>query len=97
MPFALNGLDGIVRGLEPPAEIPENIFAMCPEKRKELNVKSLPASLEEAISYMQEDALVLDTLGEHVWTHYLRGKQKEWEEYSTRVSSWEVDKYLVMY
>lgn len=91
------GLDGIVRGLEPPAEIPENIFAMCPEKRKELNVKSLPASLEEAISYMQEDALVLDTLGEHVWTHYLRGKQKEWEEYSTRVSSWEVDKYLVMY
>lgn len=91
------GLDGVVRGLEPPAEIPENIFAMSPEKRKAMNVKSLPASLEEALAYMQEDALVLDTLGEHVWTHYLRGKQKEWEEYATRVSSWEVDKYLVMY
>ncbi|NLJ64331.1 MAG: type I glutamate--ammonia ligase [Christensenellaceae bacterium] len=91
------GLDGIERGLEPPAEIPENIFTMSPEKRKAMNVKSLPASLEEALACMQEDALVLDTLGEHVWTYYLRGKQEEWKEYSTRVSSWEVDKYLVMY
>ena len=91
------GLDGIGRGLEPPAEIPENIFTMSPEKRKAMNVNSLPASLEEALACMQEDALVLDTLGEHVWTYYLRGKQEEWKEYSTRVSSWEVDKYLVMY
>ena len=83
--------------MKPPAEIPENIFAMPPEKRAAKNVKSLPASLKDALVYMQEDALVLDTLGEHVWTHYLRGKQKEWHEYATRVSSWEVDKYLVMY
>ena len=91
------GLDGIARGLTPPAEIQENIYTMAPETRKALNIKSLPVSLKEALQYMKEDELVLDTLGRHVWTHYLRGKEKEWEEYSTRVSSWEVDKYLVLY
>lgn len=91
------GLDGIARGLTPPPEIPENIFCMPPEKREELQVKSLPSSLKDALVCMQQDELVLDTLGKHVATHFIRGKQKEWHEYATRVSSWEVDKYLVMY
>ncbi len=91
------GLDGIARGLKPPEEIQENIFTMTPQKREQLKIKGLPPSLKDAIGFMQQDQLVLDTLGEHVATHFIRGKQKEWAEYATRVSSWEVDKYLVLY
>jgi len=91
------GLDGIRRGLTPPPEIQENIFLMSPQERQQLGIKGLPANLKEALAYMKEDALVLDTLGEHVSRHYMRGKHKEWAEYATRVCSWEVDKYLVLY
>ena len=28
---------------------------------------------------------------------YIAGKTKEWDEYRTRVSSWEIAKYMIMY
>ena len=91
------GLDGIERGLTPPAEITENIFAMDAETRQANGIASLPGSLEEAIRAMQADQLILDTLGEHVTTNYIEGKLREWEEYRTRVSSWEREKYIILY
>ena len=39
----------------------------------------------------------MDTLGEHVASQYIAGKEAEWEEYRTRVSSWERDKYMILY
>ncbi len=40
---------------------------------------------------------ILDTLGEHVVANYLDGKRREWDEYRTRVSSWEREKYIINY
>jgi glutamine synthetase len=91
------GLDGIEKGMTPPKEITENIFAMDAAARAARGIENLPASLEEAIHAMQADQLVLDTLGEHVAENYVEGKMKEWDEYRTRVSSWEREKYIVTY
>lgn len=91
------GLDGIAQGLTPPPEIPGNIYAMDQETRKAFGIEALPRNLEEALVEMERDAVVMDVLGPHVAQHYLNGKQKEWEEYQTRVSSWELEKYLVIY
>jgi len=38
-----------------------------------------------------------EVLGPHIYTQYIAGKEKEWEEYCTRVSSWEIAKYMVLY
>ncbi len=46
---------------------------------------------------MAKDVLILDVLGQHVADHFIAGKMKEWNEYQTRVSSWELEKYLVIY
>mgnify|MGYP002508729299 CR=1 FL=1 len=43
---------------------------------------------------LEKDALVLDVLGEHVARQYVKGKLKEWNEYQTRVSSWELERDL---
>ena len=91
------GLDGIEKGMTPPAEITENIFKMDREARAARGIDNLPGSLEEAIRAMESDQLVLDTLGAHVAENYLEGKKKEWEEYRTRVSSWEREKYIINY
>ena len=91
------GLDGIEKGLTPPPEITDNIFAMSPAARRRRGIEALPGSLEEALVCMKKDKLIMDTLGEHVTGQYIAGKEAEWEEYCTRVSSWERDKYMILY
>jgi len=91
------GLDGIEKGMTPPPEITENIFAMTLATRKRRGIEALPGSLEEALSALKKDKLVMATLGEHVTSQYIAGKEKEWDEYRIRVSSWEVDKYMINY
>lgn len=83
--------------MTPPPEITENIYAMDEETRRAHGIDSLPGSLEEAIRALEEDQLILDTLGSHVAANYIEGKKKEWDEYRTRVSSWEREKYIINY
>lgn len=91
------GLDGIEQGMVPPAEITENIFDMNADARQEQGIEDLPPSLEHALTALKADSLMASVLGTHVYAQYIAGKQKEWEEYCTRVSSWEVAKYMVLY
>lgn len=91
------GLDGIERGLTPPAEITENIFAMTSAEREARGIHSLPGTLHEAVAAMQQDKLICDALGEHIVSQYVAGKEKEWDEYRTHVSAWELEKYLITY
>lgn len=91
------GLDGIEKGMTPPPEVTKNIFAMDEAEREASGIDSLPGSLEEAIEALKEDQLILDALGEHVSTNYIEGKMEEWDEYRTRVSSWEIGKYIINY
>ena len=72
------GLDGIERGLTPPEEITENIFAMDDAARAAAGIESLPGSLYEALEALKADPLMRETLGEHVFTQYVAGKEKEW-------------------
>lgn len=91
------GLDGIEKGMTPPPETTENIFAMNGTTRTEQGIDSLPDSLAAALEEMRADALIADTLGPHVYAQYLLGKQKEWDAYRTCVSDWEIAKYMVLY
>ena len=91
------GLDGIEKGMVPPQEITENIYDMTHATRRRRGIDALPGSLEEALNYLKKDRLIMKTLGEHVASQYITGKEKEWREYCTRVSSWELDKYMINY
>ena len=91
------GLEGIEKGLEPPKETPENIFAMNEAQRKAKGIDSLPGSLKDALDTLREDSLMLQALGRQVAEQYLEGKQREWDEYRTQVTDWETKTYLVLY
>lgn len=91
------GLDGIEKGMTPPEEITENIFAMDDAERAARGIKSLPGSLLEAVEALEADELVCETLGTHVTPQYVEGKKKEWDAYRTHVSAWEIENYLVTY
>lgn len=91
------GLDGVEKGLTPPAEVNENIFHMDQAAREAKGIASMPGSLEEAMKLMGESELVKAALGPHVVEQYLAGKQKEWDDFRTHVSEWERDKYMIVY
>ncbi len=91
------GLDGIEKGMTPPAEITENIYLMTEAERKAHGIDSLPGNLLEAVECLSADPLIVDTLGSHVFTHYTEGKRREWDEYRTRVTDWELKKYMIVY
>ena len=88
------GLDGIQRQLTPPAESNENLYAIAADLEAQ-GVRRLPASLEAAIHALEADRVVTTALGSHVTEQYVTGKLREWEEYRTQVTQWELDRYLV--
>ncbi len=89
------GLDGIEKGMTPPDEITDNIFAMDKATRMANGIDSLPGNLEEALDELEKDEVIKETLGDHLLSQYLEGKRAEWDEYRTQVSQWELDKYMV--
>ena len=91
------GLDGIARGLTPPPEVTDDVYAMDDSDRAARNLDALPETLKDALDELERDELIMDVLGDHVARSYIKGKRREWEEYQSRVSNWELEKYLVVY
>ncbi|PLV56020.1 type I glutamate--ammonia ligase [Thermotoga sp. SG1] len=90
------GLDGIINKIEPPEPVEENIYHMTPERRKELNIDSLPGTLQEAIEELKKDDVIIDALGEHIFEKFVEAAEKDWKEYSTYVTNWELQRYLYL-
>lgn len=88
------GLDGIRRQITPPDPVRANIFEMTPEERASAGITSLPGSLEEALTLLEANGLVRETLGEHVFRHFAAAKSCEAASYRTHVHPWELDQYL---
>lgn len=91
------GLDGIKRGLVPPKPIDSNIYDMTKQELKDAGIGMLPLTLGEAIKEFKNSDFMRESIGEHVFTKYIAAKEEEWREYSTRVSQWEIEKYLGKY
>jgi glutamine synthetase len=54
----------------------------------------LPPSLADAIDMMERSELVAEALGEHVFEWFIKNKRREWMDYKTQVSQFELDRYL---
>jgi glutamine synthetase len=91
------GLDGIDQKLDPGPPINKNIYKMSHRERRHLRIDELPGNLSEALDELEKDDLVRETLGEHLFEHFLAAKREEWFEYIKHVSPWEVDRYLGVY
>ena len=88
------GLDGIKNKLEVPKSVDCNIYEMTPEERKAAGVETLPENLIEAVECMKKDEVICNVLGSHILSKYVEAKEKEWYEYRTQVTQWEVEQYL---
>lgn len=91
------GLDGIKNKIEVPESVDCNIYEMTSGERRAAGIENMPADLKEAVDCLVADEFLCSVLGEHITTKYVEAKMKEWENYTTRVSQWEIDEYLYKY
>jgi glutamine synthetase len=91
------GLDGIDQKIDPGPPVNKNIYKMSQRERRHLRIEELPATLAEALDVFEKSELMRDTLGDHIFQHFLEAKREEWFDYSSQVSPWERDRYLKVY
>lgn len=91
------GLNGIKKGLLPPAPCDRNIYEMTYAERQELGIKNLPENLSEAIKALSVDEVVREALGPHIYNRFVEAKSIEWDRYRTQVSPWELEEYLTKF
>ena len=89
------GLDGIENELEcPPALNNLNIWNLTEEERDERGISALPGSLAEAMHEFEAADVIQKALGSTICDVFSRAKWAEVDEYRTRVTDWEVSRYL---
>lgn len=91
------GLDGIENRLTPPPPVNKNIFAMSQREKRRLRIDELPSNLLKSVEAMEKSKLMRETLGDHVFFHFIASKRQEWSRYISQVHKWEVDNYLTAY
>ena len=92
-----SGLDGVKNNLQAPDSVDQDIFAMTPAEKDAAGIDSLPANLKDAIDALKVNPIAREALGEHILEKYVEGKEKEWDDYRTAVTDWELNNYLSNY
>ena len=90
------GLDGIVNTKEEDliAPVKDNLFDLDEDTINQLGIVHLPETLHEAVGEFKRSKILKETLGEHIFYKYIEAKEKEWKEYHTSISEYEIKKYL---
>ena len=95
------GLDGIERKLDAGEPNAENLYASSYADNVAKGLRTLPASLAEAIDELAADDVLRAALGrgrdEDYVDYYVGVKRDEWSRYHEQVTSWEVREYLTRF
>ncbi|MEN8447313.1 MAG: type III glutamate--ammonia ligase [Cyanobacteria bacterium J06555_13] len=85
------GLDGLKQQISPGERLDENLFARGAEFP---NLETIPTNLYEALTALKENALLMALLGELGAKTFFEFKQKEWHDFCSQVTNWEMDQYI---
>ena len=87
------GLDGIEQKLDPgPAGEQEHLQDEPPRAAAPADRRAA-GNLSEALDELEKDDLMRETLGEHMFEHFVAAKREEWLDYIKHVSPWEIERY----
>jgi len=96
-----SGLDGVDRGLDPGDPNTENLHKLSQAEAKARGIVSMPPTLLHATEALEEDDVLRGAFGSHdgrdYLDYYISVKRAEFGDWHSRVSDWEVDKYLTLF
>lgn len=90
------GLEGIstVKDDEIIPPVNDNLFELSEEEISSRGIQRLPETLHSAVKEFKKSSLMKEVLGEHLFYKYIDAKEREWKDYHTTVSEFEIDRYL---
>ena len=88
------GLDGIRNKLEPGDPIPLEVSKWTSSERAKKGITPLPKSLYEAVEEFSQDDVFKSALGYAFFDEYVNIKRAEWDEYSSMVTPWEIQRLI---
>jgi glutamine synthetase len=88
------GLDGIRRKLPAPPASDENLLRPTPARG---HPDYLPRSLEAALRALEQDVVVQEALGAHIYERLVAAQRMEIDQYTQTVTDWEVGRNLSEY
>ena len=91
------GLEGIKNKEKLRSGVDVNIYRLSERDREALGIKSLPISLNEAVSLGKQSEFITGLLGERFKESYLAEKEKEYDAYRKTINQWEINNYLTQY
>jgi glutamine synthetase len=91
------GLDGLERGLEPPAPVEVDPATLDADERDALAIRRLPATQAEALDALESDAVLTGALGPVLARSYLAVRRSEWETYSVEDEAFEQQGHFLKY
>ncbi len=95
------GLDGIDKNTDPGEPNTENLYTLSAAEVAERGIKTLPATLLEAVRYLKNDPVMQDWFGQGVGESYIdyfvATKEAEFRAYHAEISDWERRRYLTLY
>lgn len=91
------GLDGIEKKMTPPPATDCELYDLPSEEVEKMGIETLPLSLLDATRELKKDEVIAGVLGEHALHNFLMDKKREWAEYTSAVTDWEIENYLQKY
>jgi glutamine synthetase len=88
------GLKGIEENYDLPPETEDDVWALSDLERKAMGIEPLPQSLDHAIKKLEESELAAEVLGESVFSYVLANKRREWAQYRSQVTAFEIEQNL---
>ena len=88
------GLEGIEKEYDIVEPVKTNVYKMSEEEREEKGIGQLPENLWQAIKVAEQSVWLKETLGEPLFFKLIENKRMEWENYRSRVTSYELEQYL---
>src|SRR5581483_7546922 len=91
------GLDGLERGLEPPAPVAVDPATIDEAERERCAIARLPSTQGEALDALAADGLLLGALGPVLAESYLAVRRSEWAAYSAGDAAFEQQGHFEKY
>lgn len=91
------GLDGIERGLEPPAPVQVDPAALPEAERAAKGIRPLPATQHEALEALAADEVLTGAMGDVLAGAYVAVRGSEWEVYSAADEAFEQQGHFQKY
>ena len=89
--------DGVDQHRLPGDPLTGSTYELAERERHERGIGTLPKSLRQAISELDNDPIVRAALGDHIYHAYRDAKLEEYERYRRAVHPWEHRAYLRLY